>query len=83
MPTGLGERVVNLHVDMKAGGGGGIGVVLAKQIRGQAARHLLESAAVPRDQAALAELLADRWPTRLEAPERPGKPWTLTLGTHT
>ena len=83
VPTGLGERVVNLHVDMKAGGGGGIGVVLAKQIRGQAARHLLESAAVPRDPAALAELLADRWPTRLGAPERPGKPWTLTLGTHT
>jgi hypothetical protein len=79
MPTGLGDRTVNLHVDMKAGDGGGIGVVLAKQMRGQAARHLLESDEEPRDPEALARLLSERWQTSLREPERPGKPWTLTL----
>ena len=43
MPTGIGDRTINLHVDMKAGSGGPIGVAVAKQIRGQAARALLES----------------------------------------
>ena len=79
MPSGLGDRTVNLHVDMKAGDGGGIGVVVAKQMRGQAARQLLESGEEPQDPSALARILADRWPTRLQEPERPGKPWTLTL----
>jgi uncharacterized protein len=78
MPTGLGDRTINLHVDMKADGGR-IGVVVAKQIRGQAARLLLESAADPEDPEALARLLRSRWQTQLEEPERPGKPWTLTL----
>lgn len=79
MATGLGDRTIDLHVDMKASGGGGIGVVLAKQMRGQAARLLLESGEEPADPGALARILADRWPTRLQEPERPGKPWTLTL----
>lgn len=79
MPTGLGDRTVNLHVDMKGGGGQGIGVVVAKQIRGQAARHLLESGAEPEEPGELARSLADRWTTRLEEPERPGKPWTMIL----
>lgn len=79
MPTGIGDRTINLHVDMKAGGGGGIGVVVAKQMRGQAARLLLESNEEPEDAGALARILADRWPVRLEEPERPGKPWTMTL----
>lgn len=80
MPTGLGDRTINLHVDMKAGGGGGIGVVVAKHLRGQAARHLLDSGEMPEDPRELARILADRWPTRLQEPERPGKPWTLSLG---
>ncbi len=79
MPTGLGDRTVSLHVDMKGGSGGGIGVVIAKQIRGQAARLLLESAEEPEDPEALARLLRGRWQTRLQEPERPGKPWTMTL----
>jgi cytoplasmic iron level regulating protein YaaA (DUF328/UPF0246 family) len=79
MPTGIGDRTVNLHVDMKAGGGGSIGVVLAKQMRGEAARLLLESGEEPEDPGELARVLAERWPVSLREPERPGKPWTMTL----
>ena len=79
MPSGLGERTVAIRVDLRSGGGRRIGDVVAKRIRGQAARHLLESGAEPTDPDALAEVIAERWPVRLAEPERPGKPWTLTL----
>jgi hypothetical protein len=59
--------------------GGRIGNVFVKRARGQAARHLLESGAGPRDPQALADVLGERWPVQLEPPPRPGKPWTMTL----
>jgi len=45
----------------------------------QAAHHLLESGVDPGEPPELAAVLGARWPTRLEPPERHGKPWTLTL----
>jgi cytoplasmic iron level regulating protein YaaA (DUF328/UPF0246 family) len=78
MPTGLGDRTLTLRVDQSSAGGR-IGDVIAKRIRGQAARHILESADEPDDPDALATILAERWPVRLVAPMRPDKPWTLTL----
>lgn len=78
VPIGLGDRTIKLRVD-QASVGRRIGDVVAKRIRGQAARLLLESAAEPHEPDALADLLAERWPVRLEAPTRPGKPWSLTL----
>jgi cytoplasmic iron level regulating protein YaaA (DUF328/UPF0246 family) len=77
-PTGLGYRTVTLRVSQGVRGRR-IGDVIAKRVRGQAARHLLESGPGPGDPDSLAEILAERWPTRLEEPHGPDRPWTLTL----
>jgi uncharacterized protein len=77
-PAGLGRCTVNLRVDQR-GTGHRIGDVIAKRIRGQAARHLLESTTEVTEPDAVASILAERWPVRLSSPERPSKPWTLTL----
>jgi hypothetical protein len=78
MPAGLGDRTVTIRVD-HGPRGNRIGEVITKRVRGAAARHVLESGADPADPESLADVLAGRWPVRLSSPERPGKPWTMTL----
>lgn len=79
MPTGLGNRTVTLRVAQDADGGRLASSFIAKRVRGQAARHLLESGADPRSPQALADLLAGRWPVHLDPPERPGGHWIVTV----
>jgi uncharacterized protein len=78
MPHGLGERTVTLRVEQRTAGGR-IGDVIAKRMRGQAARLLLEQDADPDDPAELAAILGERWPVVLESPRRPGGMHRLTL----
>jgi cytoplasmic iron level regulating protein YaaA (DUF328/UPF0246 family) len=77
-PTGLGHRTVTLKVQ-QAAWGRRIGDVVAKRTRGEAARLLLESGAQPDDPGQLADILAERWPVRLDAPGRSSAGSQLTL----
>jgi uncharacterized protein len=79
MPAGPRDRIVSLRVDQHGVAGSRIGDVVAKRVRGEAARHLLESGAEPDEPAALAEILGDRWPVRLVPPQGPARTWTMTL----
>jgi cytoplasmic iron level regulating protein YaaA (DUF328/UPF0246 family) len=78
-PTGLAERTVVLRVDRIGPTGRRIGDVIAKRLRGQAIREILESEVVPSDLEGVAGVLSERWAVRVEAPNRAESPWTLTL----
>jgi hypothetical protein len=80
MRTGLLHRTVTVRVRQVDGIGRRIGDVVAKRIRGQAARHLLETGAQPGEPDALADALGERWSVSLEPPPRPDHPWLMTLG---
>jgi uncharacterized protein len=79
MPSGVADRTVAVHVRQQAPAGHYVGDVVAKRIRGQAARLLLESGADPLDPIELAAVLGERWPLELRPPERPGRSWRLSL----
>jgi cytoplasmic iron level regulating protein YaaA (DUF328/UPF0246 family) len=74
---GSGDRTVTVMADRPEGGRAGS--VIAKRTRGQVARHLLETGADPQDLTALVDVVAERWPVRLEPPRRPGLPWEMTV----
>lgn len=75
MPTGLRQPSVTLRVEQR-GFGRRIGDVVAKRLRGEAARFLLESGEDPAGPDELATILGERWPVSLGAGRSRG---TLTL----
>lgn len=77
MPAGLDDRTVVLRIGQGVPSQR-IGEVITKRARRAAARYLLESGADPGDPDALANVLAER-PVQLSSPDKPGKPWTITL----
>lgn len=79
MPANAGERAVAIRVAQRTDGGRRIGDVVAKRVRGEAARHLLESGVEPDDASEIAAVLGERWPVSLERDRRTAAPWTLTL----
>ena len=78
MPDGLGDLTVALRVPQSRFGAR-MGDVVAKRVRGQAARHLLEAGEAIDDPQALADVLGERWPLELMPPDRAGGTWTLSL----
>ena len=79
-PRGFGDRTVTLRI-RHGRTGRRIGDVVAKRVRGEAARHLLTWDRIAPDPQSLGEVLAERWPVSLDEPERPGRAWTATLTT--
>jgi len=72
------DRLVTLRVEQR-GNGPRIGDVVAKRLRGELARFLVESGVEPGSPEELAGIVADRWPVMLEPAERPRSSWTLRL----
>ena len=68
-----------LRVRQRAAGGTFVGDAVAKRMRGEAARHLLESATDPADPVQVASVLGERWSLELHEPSRPDRPWGVRL----
>jgi cytoplasmic iron level regulating protein YaaA (DUF328/UPF0246 family) len=81
MPAGFGDQTVVLRVARQGSAGRRIGDVVAKRVRGQAARLLLESPDEADDASTVVDVLGEQWPASLEPPRRSGSTWTLTLST--
>jgi uncharacterized protein len=78
-PAGLEARTVMLHVRQRAAGGAFVGDAVAKRMRGEAARHLLESGTDATDPVQVAGILGERWSLELNEPGRPDRPWEVSL----
>ena len=78
-PTGLDDQTVTLRIRPAPGGPAHIGDVIAKRVRGEAASHLLSSAADPEEPLEIADLLATRWSLEVDPPAGLNRTWTITL----
>lgn len=82
-PEELDDETVTLRVRPSPGGPAHIGDVIAKRVRGEAARHLLSSEADPQGPLDIADLLAERWAIELDPPAGRNHAWTITLQSGT
>jgi cytoplasmic iron level regulating protein YaaA (DUF328/UPF0246 family) len=79
LPASLAARTAAIRVLREEAGQRTVVSHLAKHTRGEVARYLLEQGTDPRTPAALADILATRWPVELTPPTRPAAPWILDL----
>jgi cytoplasmic iron level regulating protein YaaA (DUF328/UPF0246 family) len=77
-PAKLGVPTVVVRV-LPEPGARSIGDVIGKRVRGQLARHLLESESDPRSVDELVDVVAERWSARLEPPTGRLGPWTILV----
>jgi len=77
-PTGLAARTVTLRI-RGSDRGRNVGDVVAKRVRGAAARVVLGSDATVRDPQDLVAVLAERWTLDVEPPPGSADRWTVTL----
>lgn len=82
-PDGLADQSVTLRVRPSPRGPAHIGDVVAKRVRGEAARHLLASDSDPEDALDIADVLAERWPLELDQPVGRNRAWTIALQSTT
>jgi hypothetical protein len=82
-PTGLDDQTVSLRIRPSPGGPDHIGDVIAKRVRGEAARHLLASETDPEDPLDIADLLSTRWPIEIDPPAARARTWTITIQSTT
>ena len=78
-PPGLDDQTVTLRVRPSPGGSAHIGDVIAKRVRGEAARRLLAAADEVRDPLDIADQLRSRWSVEVEPPSGRHRAWTVTL----
>jgi hypothetical protein len=74
----LADRTVTMRV-LPDVGARSVGDVVAKRIRGDVARYLVQSRAQPNSPDELADALADSWPARLEPPTPRNPGWTILV----
>jgi len=77
-PSVAADRLVDLRIEQHVFGRR-VSEVTTKQLRGQAARHLLESGIDPAGPDELAAILGERWPVELAPSDAPRGSWRLTL----
>lgn len=78
-PAGLEDQTVALRVRPTPDGPPHVGDVIAKRTRGEAARQLLSSAAVPHDALDIADVLASHWPIEVDPPGPRSRTWIVSL----
>ncbi|HEX5038928.1 MAG TPA: peroxide stress protein YaaA [Candidatus Limnocylindria bacterium] len=78
-PDGLDELTATLRIRPAPGGPAHIGDVIAKRVRGEAARELLTTDADPEEPLDIADLLARRWSLEVDSPVGRKPSWTITL----
>jgi cytoplasmic iron level regulating protein YaaA (DUF328/UPF0246 family) len=78
-PPRLDDETVTLRIRPAQTGPAHIGDVIAKRMRGEAARQLLARGPEAEEPLDIADALAARWPIQVDPPGGRSRSWTITL----